>query len=83
MRLDFTEELGLDVQINIAGLPLGEGSNLSGDIMVGGWWYPWRNVGVQIGYRAASYDLGTGESAEDFTFSGWNQGLQFGVVVQF
>lgn len=83
LRLDFGNDYGFDVQLDVAGLPLGDGSNASGDVIVGGWWYPWPNVGLQIGYRAASFLLGNGDGPEDYTFGGWNQGLQFGVVVQF
>lgn len=79
----FGQTAGLDAQINIAMLPMGDGSNVSGDVIVGGWWYPWPNVGVQIGYRAAYFSLGTGTGAEQFDFTGWNQGLQIGLVMEF
>ncbi len=83
LRCDFTRDAGLDAQIDLGMLPLGDGSNASADVIVGGWWYPWTNVGVQIGYRAAYFSLGTGTGVDDFDFTGWNQGLQFGVVIQF
>ncbi len=86
IKLDFGNDMGMDAQVSISGLPLGEGANTGFDVLVGGWWYPWHNVGVQLGYRAAFFDLGRSDgasSAADFEFRGWNQGLQFGVVVQF
>lgn len=84
LACEFVRDMGLDAQVDIGLLPLGDGSNVSGDVIVGGWWKPWPHVGVQIGYRAAYFSLGSGAAGpEQFDFTGWNQGLQFGLVITF
>jgi hypothetical protein len=82
---DGREWLGLDVQIDVGGLPMQERASYSGDVIVGGWWRPWQNVAIQIGYRAAFFSLSVDgdSSGEDFTFDGSNQGLQAGVLLTF
>jgi hypothetical protein len=83
LEMLFGEEFGIDWQFSLGGMMSGDRTSGSGDVIVGGWWKPHPNVGVQIGYRAAFFDLTAGEDADEFRFSGSNQGVQVGVILTF
>jgi len=82
LNTDIYERFTMDAQITLGGLPTSE-NDYSFDIIVGGQWRPWDNVGVQIGYRALFFGLGDGEGADEFSFDGSLQGLYAGLVIRF
>jgi hypothetical protein len=79
----FREEFTIDVTIGIGATPLGDASGFTADIIAGFAWEPHPNFGIQIGYRAAEFDLSEGDDPEEFTFTGGSQGLQAGIVLKF
>jgi len=77
------DQLTMDVQLSVGGMPLGETSSASVDIIVGFAWQATENLGVQIGYRALFFDLQTGQEDAGFEFTGAMQGLTGGLVFTF
>jgi opacity protein-like surface antigen len=74
--------LTVDAQIAVGGMPTGN-TSYSFDIIVGVQWRPVENVGVQLGYRALFFGLGSGDGESEFNFDGSLQGLYGGLVVRF
>jgi hypothetical protein len=79
----FREEFTVDLTIGVGASPLGDASAFTGDIIAGFAWEPHPNFGIQIGYRAAQFNLSEGDDPEEFSFTGGNQGLQAGIVLKF
>ena len=82
-ELDLAEAFSLDLQVTAGGLPAGDHTSYSLDIMAGFQWRPHPNVGLQIGYRQLAYWLSDGEDAEEFEYNGRLAGLFAGLVVRF
>lgn len=83
--MEIAERVDLEVQLTIGGLPFGDTSSFTGDILAGISWRPIENVGILLGYRAMFLDLSDGEDNEAFELSGPTtaQGLFFGAVIAF
>jgi hypothetical protein len=81
--LEMHDRFTIDAQLTAGGLPLGDQSSYSFDVLVGGTWKPWPNVGVQVGYRALFFWLQSGDGDGQYDFHGTLQGLYFGVVAEF
>jgi hypothetical protein len=83
--MEIAEQVDLEVQATIGGLPLGDTSSFTGDIIAGISWRPIENVGILFGYRSVFLDLSDGEDNEAFELSGpaTAQGLFFGAVIAF
>jgi len=81
--MEFYEKFDIDLQLTLGGMPLGDQSSVSLDVMVGGTYRPVQNVGVQIGYRLTGFGLESGEDDEAFEFSGSMAGLYAGIVLEF
>jgi hypothetical protein len=83
--LELAEQVDLEVQATVGGLPLGDTSSFTGDIIAAIAWRPIPNVGVLFGYRSLFLDLSDGEGSGSFELSesATAQGLFFGAVVAF
>jgi len=81
--MEFYEEFDLDFQLTVGGLPLGDDSSFSVDVLAGFTWRPFENFGVQIGYRQLLFDLQSGEDTQEFEYDGALAGLYGGVLFQF
>lgn len=81
--LQLYEKATIDLQGGVGGLPLGDQSSMSVDIIAGFSYMPIEHVGLQIGYRALFFGLESGEGGEEFKFDGALQGLYFGAVIEF
>jgi hypothetical protein len=83
--MEIAEQVDLEVQCTIGGLPLGDTSSFTGDIIAGISWRPIENVGILFGYRSIFLDVSDGEDNGEFALSGpaTAQGLFFGAVVAF
>lgn len=83
--MEIAEQVDLEVQATIGGLPLGDTSSFTGDIIAGISWRPIENVGILFGYRSLFLDFSDGEDNEAFELSGPStaQGLFFGAVIAF
>ncbi|GEM_PF-1293825 len=77
------EEFVIDLTLALATLPHGDATATTGDVIAGFAWEPHPNFGVQIGYRAAEFDLRDGDSPSKFEYGGGNQGLQFSIILKF
>jgi opacity protein-like surface antigen len=82
LSADLYEELTLDAQMTVGGLPSPD-TNYSVDIVVGFQWRPTRNVGIQMGYRSLFFGMSEGSESNEFTFDGSLQGLYGGLVLRF
>jgi hypothetical protein len=82
LNTDLYERFTMDVQVTIGGLPA-SGNDYSLDIIVGGQWRPFDNLGVQVGYRALFFGMEDGDDEAEFSFDGSLQGLYAGIVVRF
>lgn len=83
LRLEVNEQFDVDVQLTGGGLPLGDHSSISVDVMAGFGWRPHENLGVQVGYRQLAFILEDGAGSEEFRYVGALAGLYFGVVFRF
>lgn len=81
--MQFQGQFTVDLTVNLGGLPLGDAQGYAGDVIAGFTWEPLTNLGVQLGYRAAQFDLSSGDDEEEFSWTGANQGLQLGIVMKF
>ncbi|MFZ4573536.1 MAG: hypothetical protein ACOYN0_04015 [Phycisphaerales bacterium] len=83
ISMELYEQFDIDLQLTAGGLPLGDDSSYSLDVIVGGAWRPVENVGVLVGYRLTGYDLSSGSGDEEFEWQGSMAGLYAGLVLQF
>lgn len=81
--VELYDRFTIDGQIAIGGMPWGEQTSLTGDVLVGGTWKPWDNFGVQVGYRALFFGLSSGNDDQEYEFRASYQGLYFGIVLEF
>jgi hypothetical protein len=82
LSTDLYRDVTVDAQITLGGLPT-ENTSYSFDVIVGVQWRPVENVGVQLGYRAVFFGLGSGDGESEFSFDGSLQGLYGGLVLRF
>lgn len=75
--LQISDEWTLDLLTTFGGL----NESFSWDIMPGFQWHPFRNFGVQIGYRQLLFGIDQGD--EGIKWDGALAGLSFGIVVRF
>lgn len=83
LSMEILEQFDIDVQLTGGGLPIGDHSSISLDIMAGFAWRPIENVGVQAGYRQLAFQLEDGSGTEEFRYWGAVAGLYFGVKFLF
>lgn len=81
--LRFNERFGVRLLVDVGGMPLGDTSSFTGDVLAGFTYEPTPNIGVQIGYRSAFFSLSDGDGADEFEYDGAHQGLLFGLVLAF
>jgi hypothetical protein len=77
------ERYGIQLGLDVGGLPLGDTSSFSGDVHVAFIYEPTPNFGLRLGYRSAFFNLSDGSGSDEFTYDGAHQGLMFGVVFSF
>ncbi len=82
-EMEFYERLDLDLQLTVGGLPLGDDSSFSVDVIAGFMWRPFEHFGIQIGYRQLLFDLQSGEDEQEFEYDGTLAGLFGGLVFDF
>lgn len=82
-EVELAEQFTLDLQLTGGGLPAGDTSSYSVDVMAGFHWRPHPNIGVQIGYRQLAYWLSDGDDEDEFEYNGRLAGLFAGVVFRF
>lgn len=75
--LQITDQWTIDLQTTFGGLT----DSFSWDIMPGFQWHPFRNFGLQIGYRQLLFRINKGD--DGLKWDGALAGLSFGIVVRF
>lgn len=80
---EFARQFTMDLQSSFGTGPWGSTSSWSWDIMVGGTWRPFENVGVRIGYRQLAFDLDSGDGSGGLQYRGALAGLLIGIELRF
>lgn len=82
--MNFGDDFTVDALGSVGAGPWGNAAAYTGDVILGFTWQPWENAGVQVGYRSAFFSLYSGgDGDQEFSYSGAQQGLYFGAVVEF
>ena len=83
LKADLYEDFTIHFEMN--GGWFGGSTESSGfDIVVGGQWRPFRNVGLQVGYRALFFELVAGDDENEFEWGSASlQGLYGGITLNF
>jgi hypothetical protein len=84
LSMDITRRFTIDVQMTFGYFNDGGGrSSFTWDICPGFMYYPFENVGVQVGYRQLLFDLRSGDEGERFFWHGAMAGIYGGLAVRF
>lgn len=83
LGLEFYECFDADLQVVFGGLPAGDTSTLSVDVIVGGAYRFNEHLGLQVGYRLTGFDLEKDDADGEFDWRGSVAGLYIGAVLDF
>lgn len=77
------DNFGFFVALDGGGMPIGNHTSTSFDIITGIHWRPWPDVGFEFGWRQLSVDLQDGSGAQKTEFNGELAGIIGSLVIRF
>lgn len=83
LGLRFYERFDADLQVAFGGMPSGDSSSLSIDVLVGGTYRFTDHLGLQVGYRFTGLELESSDDGGEMEWSGSVAGLYVGAMLEF
>jgi len=83
LTVNILENFGFFLTLDGGGMPIGNHTSTSFNIVTGIHWSPWRHVGFEFGWRQLSVDLQDGGGSNKTEFNGQLAGIIGSIVIQF